>query len=96
MAKAEKGTRPVTAREECVFLELSIAEARALYAAYARIGGSETRSPRKHIKSIGAALANVLEMDYRDTPEWECSDRWPGGQAFGFSDYPGGNPDAYR
>lgn len=50
-------------REPGVILELTLPEARALYALTVRVGGSPLHSPRRLIDSIGVALRGPLR-DY--------------------------------
>lgn len=50
-------------REPGVVLELTLAEARALYAVTVRVGGSPIHSPRRLTDAIGAAVKGALQ-DY--------------------------------
>lgn len=66
-----------------IVLELSVAEARTLYALSIRAGGDPLKSPRKHADNINEEFRNIFGP-WEDLPEFQLS----ADHTAHFSDYP--------
>lgn len=91
MAKARRTTRVIKRVQKttvpAIMLELGEGEADFLQTVMAKIGGSETDSPRKYAVRIGRALKNATGQDYTDTDAFKLL-RNPRNSNLGFKNYP--------